>query len=1287
MKNHIINILASLLLIFSLQVKANTNKLNYQHSFRPINVNSGLSNSHVYSICEDATGYIWVGTEYGLNRLNSTSVSSYYSEKDNVNSLPSNLVYEVILDKNGVLWVATDKGLCKYNARTDDFDRVVNEVLNDNDAIYNIKEDLDNNLWLASEHGLLKYDVKQRQFYKFNKSNTSLEVDGINNLLCLPNNYIWISLLTSGIKLFDKTINDIVPFDIKTDIGNSIEDLRFEGAYIDKDGNQWFGTLNDGAYRFRSSDSVFVHYTMDPITPYSTRVRTFFEDSNGDFYAGTRAGIYILDKEADHFESYANSSHLVSKLSHNSVITSFIDDANGLWLGTYAGGVNYANLKAKKFISYEAEENDVNSLNNGNCFVVDEDEEGNIYVGTEKGINILNVNSMKFDYIVSEPNVAGSLSYSDVKALSVLKNGDFWAGTNNGGLNYYSKSKDKFKVITEIQNGDEAIDFSKIYTTYIDERENLWTISFSKERNVAGVLSYLEKGSNKFRYIGNDFSYGITSGNDQVYIGAKKSFWKFSQTSGEMQLYKNDSILGDYVYSLYIDENNNLWIGSSKGLALYNFVSDQFIDYSFLLFKPAYSIYSIVADDLDNLWVSSNHGLMQINGYKSYDRDSITVDLYTIEEKLPSNEFNINSGFKSASGDLYFGTKNGLLRFNPSLFPAINYHTNLVFTRLEIDGSPVYAGDEVEGNVVLTESLNNTKSINISYASQLFSIYFDALQYANPQKSGFIYKLEGFDKQWKTADIYNNKAIYTNLPSGHYTFKIYASYNQQKIVDTLREIEINIAKPFWETWWFYIAITVLLGLTVLYTIEYRTRRFLATQKELQKAVDQRTLELNNANVNLTKLKQFGEEVTAKLDEREILSVVEKYLKPITNINIIGLAMINDETNKIDFINFRENGKDLPPFTIEFDDSTSITAYAVRNNQIVVINDMEREYKKYISSLQIRSEQFPRSLIFVPLKLRKNLFGVLTIQSYKKNEFNNEVVNYVQSLLTYINISIDNANAYNLLKRNADELIQHKYYLEDLVEERTKTLEIEKNKAEESDRLKSAFLANMSHEIRTPLNAIIGFLDVLDDDDIELELKHNFHKIIQDNAYTLLQLINDIIDFSKIEANQIKIQNESVNLQELLDTCYLNFNEQLKDQFNKKNSVELKLQNYTNQNVNVLADRTRLMQVINNLISNALKFTEEGSIEYGIFEIVENEYVMLYVKDTGIGIDEAALDNIFQRFFKVEGNIKNLYRGTGLGLAISKHLMQLMNGEISVESELGKGSIFKLKLPLSKSIID
>ena len=240
------------------------------------------------------------------------------------------------------------------------------------------------------------------------------------------------------------------------------------------------------------------------------------------------------------------------------------------------------------------------------------------------------------------------------------------------------------------------------------------------------------------------------------------------------------------------------------------------------------------------------------------------------------------------------------------------------------------------------------------------------------------------------------------------------------------------------------------------------------------------------------------------------------------------------------------------------------------------------------------------------------------------------------------------------------------------------LKIAKEKAEESDRLKSSFLANLSHEIRTPLNVILGFTEMLTQSkDLAPETTEEYTSIIKRNTDDLLQIISNVVDISKLEIGQVKIVKKKIHIQLLLNELYSHFKRRMED---LDTQVQL-IQREPEAPVYINADKEKLMQIFSHLLHNSIKFTTEGQIEFGVMDVSEKQ-ISFFVSDTGIGIEKSIQPNLFKSFRQGDNSLTRSYGGTGLGLSIAKNLIELMGGEISLESETGKGTTVKFRISVN-----
>ena len=383
---------------------------------------------------------------------------------------------------------------------------------------------------------------------------------------------------------------------------------------------------------------------------------------------------------------------------------------------------------------------------------------------------------------------------------------------------------------------------------------------------------------------------------------------------------------------------------------------------------------------------------------------------------------------------------------------------------------------------------------------------------------------------------------------------------------------------------------------------------------------------------------------------ELLIVVRNELSKVFDTTNFFVALHNTQTGKLRKVIFEDEKDDF----VEWDASKSLSGQVLKLGTALLLNSSEEARFARENNIELLGSP-AACWLGVPIMQGEQAIGVMVVQSYNdENAYDKYTI--------------------NLLKLIAHELsivIERKKMIEDLV--------AAKEKAEESDRLKSAFLANVSHEIRTPMNGILGFADLLKQPELTGEELHHFIGIIEKSGERMLNIINDLINISKIESGQMDINITETNINEQIEFLYNFFLPEA-----KQKKIELKHTCPLPVNRSfITTDREKLYAILTNLIKNALKFTPTGSISFG-YQLSKNK-VLFYVKDTGIGIPLNKQKTIFERFVQANSDHKSRFEGAGLGLAISKAYIEMLGGKIWIESEVGKGTCFYFTLPTTCNI--
>ena len=846
--------LALLFLIFtSLTSKtfAQKDKITFKH----ITTTEGLSQSNVTCILEDSQGFMWFGTQDGLNMYDGYTMTVYRNITGDSTSLSNNNIISIIEDKHQNIWIGTRTGgVNMLNRKKNIFYRfkhsssIKNTV--SSDKIQTLVEDKQGKIWIATlDEGLCSYNPERKTFTSYKNIPGNLNSLSENTLrsLCLDfNGNLWIGTFQTGANYYNQQTKKFTRYSYHGGLNGTNGNFVYS-IFQDSRKNMWFAQDNgDGASKFDIKTKTFSHYTYNNSNPNSLSIgdaTVVSEGSDGSIWIGTRnGGVNILDKDG-RITYYMQDASDVRGLNNNSIFAIYKDHTGNMWVGTFSGGVNFHSAIKEKFQHYKASSSGTHSISHNEILSFTEDKSGNIWIGTDGGgLNKFNPNTNSFTSFKADKKNSNNLQ--DNVLLSVLADraDNIWTGSLQNGASYLNQRTNKF---TEMDY--KGIAFHPCVMTMLEDfKGNIWLGTWE-----AGVIKYNPVTTDKKSYkrggsaplsdttISNNIILKLKEDrNHNIWIGTdSEGASMFDPLTGKFIHYRHDdakpnSLSGNKVSCIFEDKKGNLWIGTNEGLNLFNKNSKSFTAYRVENGLPNNEIQAILEDNSGNLWLSTNKGISRFNPAKKTFRN------YDVSDGLQGNEFKRDAGFKSQTGEMYFGGTNGFNRFNPDSLGDNSSLPNIALTGFYIFNKKV----AVSPGSPLKTDISSTKEITLSYDQSVLTFEFAALNFVLPEKNQYAYKLVNFDKDW---NFVGNKrsATYTNLDPGEYTLIIKGSNNDGYWNEKGTSIKITITPPFWKTWWFRILAGLCVAGSVYLWYKDHIRSITEQKNRLEREVNERTKEL------------------------------------------------------------------------------------------------------------------------------------------------------------------------------------------------------------------------------------------------------------------------------------------------------------------------------------------------------------------------------------------------------------------------------------------------------------
>lgn len=768
----------------------------------------GLSSNVVNTIIKDHIGFMWFGSDDGLNRFDGQRFTVYRHKRDDSTSIASNEILDLYEDSSKNLWIATGSGLVLYNRKMDSF-RSFGETRNK--AITSIADDDDGNIWIVTYGGLHVLDPKTGHLtpkkFKTAQDQEAIRKDKVTKLFRDRKGRMWLGT-RKGLFLYESKNKALVLFR-HGGVSSRLAGHDVSSIFEDKKGNIWVGTSNGlGVLRRNGKELLDYRNSLSDKNTFSSNIiYTLAADPGGKLWVGTEEGLNIVDPATGEVSRIEHDGRNRFSLVGKAVKNIFIDKDGVFWVATFRGGVNKYDQNLAFFNLRQSNRFDPAGLSASVVTSFVEASKDRVYVGTDGGgLNLFEASTGVFRHI--------ALSDAPSRNLSILamekKGSEVWIGTYLNGL-FILDTKTGQSRHVGAGSGPQNISGNDVFCIKADSRGNIWVGT-----NGQGV-DYYEEDSKTFKHFKrggierdriqlNGFIRAIEEDKQgNIWIGSNGAgIAVFNPVNRYTKLLNksNSNLPSDHVYTIFSARDGRVWIGSTVGLSTIDMNTNKVITYSEENGLANGVVYKILEDENGMIWLSTNKGI------SSFDPVKRRFKNYSSFNGVQKSPFVIGAGLRLSDGRLFFGGTDGFNYFHPKDLYANRRVPKVVLTDLKISNQSVKPSEDSP----ISEDISIAEVINLDY-KQNFSLSFVALNYTSPQESQYSYKLENFEKEWNAVGQ-STTAIYTNLDPGEYIFKVRAMSDTGDWTAPPKSVRIIVHPPFWLSYYAY-AVYLLVAVSVL----------------------------------------------------------------------------------------------------------------------------------------------------------------------------------------------------------------------------------------------------------------------------------------------------------------------------------------------------------------------------------------------------------------------------------------------------------------------------------------
>lgn len=800
--------------------------------FRHITVNQGLSQGSVVSILQDSRGFMWFGTQDGLNRYDGYNFTVFKNSPTDSTSLDDNFIVTIAEDSNKTLWVGSLKNpglLNRFDPATETFTRVPSD-----------SADL-----------------------------AHARVGSVFSAYEAPSGVRWSGKIGEGVTRFDRRTGKTTVFRHDPADPGSLADNRVYSVYGDRSGTIWVGT-REGLDRFDPKTESFVHYRHDPENPRSLSdnwVWPILEDRSGVLWVGTfRAGLNRFDRATETFTRFRHSDADPKSLIDDRLYSLFQDRSGMIWVGTI-NGLDCFNPDITGFAHYASDPNSPDGLGHNAVYSMYVDRAGEVWIGTEGGLDRWNRSTGKFAHYRHDPSKPASLGENLVQCILEDRSGVLWLGTQSSGLDRFDRATGTFTHYRHDPRNPRSLSDNRVYALLEDRKGAVWVGTYG------GGLNRLDRKTMTFTtFAHNDSIPGSLGGRGvwSLYEDREGVLWvggykggldRFERATGTFTHFPSNpsdprSLSNETVLSICEDRQGNLWVGTMSGLNRFDKTTGTFLRYFEKDGLPNSYINGILEDNRGYLWIST------VKGISRYDPRTNTFQNFDASDGLQGNEFNTGAfAADPKTGEMLFGGMNGFNLFHPEKITGNPFVPPVVFTSFVR-----YNTDDEAGKPIAERGIVAKPAITLSYKDNVATFEFAALNYYNTFKNLYAYKLEGFNDNWIQLGT-ERKATFTNLDAGEYVLRVRGSNDDGVWNNEGTSISLRVTPPWWKTTAAYSAYALM-----VIGFLYGTRRFEINRREQKAQLRESQLHAKAAEAEKRVLEVENERKTKELEEARTLQL-------------------------------------------------------------------------------------------------------------------------------------------------------------------------------------------------------------------------------------------------------------------------------------------------------------------------------------------------------------------------------------------------------------------------------